>query len=255
MRVAQNLLERPDPALPVHEHAGLLGHRGDREDDVRGASHGAGAQLEADHEAGGGEARPGAAAGSGRSTRSTPPTTSASMSPVAAGCEDAVGVAAGAQRHLGRDPSGREVHARGGVVERTAARQQVGQAAGLQCAAVPGTAGHPGEPGAGCAARLSAADSAPGTSRAAPHEDHAAAVERRSRRRWRAPPGRPARHRARCGPACRASCCRPRDVNGAIETTLVPLRAALRSRRNTIGDSSSGSRPASSTTLARSRSA
>ncbi len=49
---------------------------------------------------------------------------------------------------------------------------------------------------------------------------------------------------------------RPAPANGASEKTLRPrLRQALRSRRKTIGDSSSGSNPASSTAGAFSRSA
>ena len=48
----------------------------------------------------------------------------------------------------------------------------------------------------------------------------------------------------------------PGERNGAIVNTLVPTRrTALRSRRKTIGDSSSGSKPASSTAGACSRSA
>ena len=49
---------------------------------------------------------------------------------------------------------------------------------------------------------------------------------------------------------------RPGEASAATENTVSPvLRAALRSRRNTIGDSSSGSNPASSTAGAASRSA
>ena len=44
---------------------------------------------------------------------------------------------------------------------------------------------------------------------------------------------------------------RPREARGATANTAVLfLRTALRSRRNTIGDSSSGSNPTSSTVVA-----
>ena len=60
------------------------------------------------------------------------------------------------------------------------------------------------------------------------------------------------------GPATKSSpfiFAKPALANGATEYTLVfPFIAALRSRKNTIGDSSSGSNPTNSTLAAASKS-
>ena len=71
-------------ALPVDERAGLLRDRRDREHDVGAVGDRAGPQLQADDERRWRPARPARAAGSGRSSGSTPPTSSASISPAAA---------------------------------------------------------------------------------------------------------------------------------------------------------------------------
>ena len=156
-------LERARAALPVHERAGLVGDRRDREHHVGGAGHVGLAQLEGDHEArgverGAGRGRVGGVVGVDAADDQ------AAELAGGQGRDDRVGVAAGGLGQRVDAPGGGGVDARGGVGDRAAAGQQVGQAAGLDRAAVAGAARHPGQPGAGRARRAAAAAvSAPGT--------------------------------------------------------------------------------------------
>ena len=77
--------------------------------------------------------------------------------------DDRVGVAAGGLGQVVDAPVGGGVDPGGGVGDRAAAGQQVGQAAGLDRTAVAGAARDPGQPGAGRRASAAAAVSAPGT--------------------------------------------------------------------------------------------
>ena len=165
--------------------------------------------------------------------------------------EDRRGVAARGRRTAWSTPQAVATsHAGRGVGDRPAAGQQVGQRTGLQRAALAGPPRHPGEPGAG--RRRPAA-----RPRTARRGRRRAARRPGSRHRRRAPrqrPGRVVARRARRAPRPRRparpassvpdSLSSPRVANGAIGVHLqAALRTALRSRRNTIGDSSSGSKP------------
>ena len=136
-------------ALPVQIGAGLLGHRGHREHHVGQLGHGAGPQLQADHETGAAIAAS-AAAGSGRSAISTPPISrparpaGSAPRPGSRGCRRSRrGRAPGRPRRLLDLGAGR------GVGHRAAARQQVADSAGVQRAALTGPSRHPGQLRAG----------------------------------------------------------------------------------------------------------
>ena len=106
-------------------------------------------------------------------------------------------------------------------------------------------------------ASRAAADNPPGTPASrSPTMMIAPGLESRSPvRRWPARPAQWPRHRARSESAWPHNFFSPLLANGATACTGSPrLRAALRNRRYTIGDSSSGSKPTSSTAGADSRS-
>ena len=184
-----------------------------------------------------------AAAGSGRSAGSTPPISSAPSSPVRAAARIAdvsrPGRCGQVDRHSTRRPPGR-----GRGRRRWAGRrEEVGQAAGLQRGPLTGPSRDPGDPRAGGVGQPRRRRIRTGTGgQPFPDEQDRSGrqigvqrVERRRPRR-RGPPSR----------AGRPAWSGPRVAKGATAITRSPcLRTALRSRRNTIGDSSSGSSPAS----------
>ena len=250
-------------ALPVDEGAGLLGGRGDRQDDVGAAGDLAGADLEADDERGveGGERGGGVGQVGGVDAADDQATEAAG----GGGGQDARGVAARRGRQRRHAPDRGDVDAGGGVGDRAAAGKQRRQRAGLDGTALAGAAGHPGETRAGACGQAHGGGEGAGD-RGQPLADEDDGAARRSASVRSATSRRPGRSdgvehlglgagRGR-RPAGRPSLVSPRVAHGATETTSAPrLRTALRSRRKTIGDSSSGSRPARSTTGACSRSA
>ena len=154
-----------------------------------------------------------------------------------------------AVRRTGGAPNGAEVDAGGGVGDRTATRQQVWQAAGLQR---PALTGPPRDPASW--APVVRRGPAPRTARPETVASRSPTRSRRrrrarSRRRWPAPRERRPRHRGRCGSGEPFIFCRPREVNGAIETTLVPAAGGLaQPQEHDRRLVSSGSNPASTTT-------
>ena len=142
-------VERPAPALPVHEAAGLLGDRGHRQHHVGRVGDRAGPHLQADHEAGSPRAR----ARAGRVGAGRPGPRRRRPARRARRCAAAARIArrrgrAGRQR--GRAP-GRGDLGRGPAASSTGrpTGQQAGQRAGLDRAALAGPARHPGELRAG----------------------------------------------------------------------------------------------------------
>ena len=141
------------------------------------------------------------------------------------------------------------------VGDGAAAGQQVGQRTGLQRAAFAGAPRDPRQPGtggvgqSGCRRKRSGGGGQP----LADQDDRARAGS--CARRQAVQRGGLAAGRGRDEPAAPSWSARGwRTVRSTI-TCRPCLRTALRSRRNTIGDSSSGSSPASSTAGAVSRSA
>ena len=190
------------------------------------------------------------------------------------GGEDAGGVTAGLRRQRRDAPGPRDLHAGVGVRDRPADREQARHRSGLDRAALTRAARDPDEP---CAGRLgqpgrgrqrtraSASRSptrmmAPGAARAPAADLHrtasAAAAPPCGAAAGRAgpappPPRRPMARASSPGTVASRSpdsLASPRVANGAIAKTCRSyLRTAFRSRRKTMGDSSSGSNPASST--------
>src|SRR5579875_793493 len=211
-----------------------------------------------------------AAAGSGRSAGSTPAMSSAPSSPASAAASIAVVSRPGsagseplpqaratsaraAASAAGRPPGSRPGSAPASTAPRSPTRR------GIQASRAPDAT-----------ASLATAASAPGTSASrSPARITAPGAASACPARCQAPPAVPglasaaasAVSAAASSPAAVASSspfslASPRLASAAIENTVSPpRRAALRSRRKTIGDSSSGSKPASSTAGARSRSA
>ncbi len=173
------------------------------------------------------------------------------------GGEDAGGVAARRGRDQVDAPGGCQVDPRLCVVERAAAGQQVGQQPGLERATLTRTTRNPAQLGAG--RRREGGDRADRR----PGDDAA-----RSPTRMTPPPSsatspslaRPATTEASAPGVARTrlpcSFSSPREVCEVTAYTRVPwCRTPLRSRRKTIGDSSSGSNPTRTTEFACSRSA
>ena len=151
-------------------------------------------------------------------------------------------------------PRGRHLGTRGGVGQWSSAGQKVGRRTGFQRATIACSTRHPSQPRAG--RRGQARGRRVRTRRIRqPFADAgcrvpgAAVTARSASSAAASPPGAV----AITLPPILAS---PRVANGAIDVTFSPrLRNALRSRRKTIGDSSSGSNPASTTAGADSMSA
>ena len=131
-----------------------------------------------------------------------------------------------------------------GSVDRPAAGQKIGCRTGFQRAAVAGASRHPADP---CAGRIGQSERrGVGAGRAG---EALADQDDRPRRQFvvQARRARPPRRRARWRSACRPSSSARGWRTARSTVTFRPrLRKALRSRRKTIGDSSSGSKPASS---------
>jgi hypothetical protein len=196
-----------------------------------------------------------AASGSGRSASSTPPISSAPSSPSRAAARmavvsrpSAVGssftfhAAAACSRAdaspIGRPPGSRPGSAPASRAPRSPARRGThASRAPVAAASLLADENAPGEPASRSPARMTA----PGSFSCASSARLSSAVA-----------SAPGTHSMSL-PAIFVS---PRVANGAIEDTCSAfLRAALRSRRYTIGDSSSGSKPTSRTAGALSRSA
>ncbi len=256
-RVGEDGVEVARAAVPRHERAGLVGHRGDRQDDVGHAGHVGLAQLEADHEAGRVE---GGAEGGGVGGVVGVDAADHEAAEVALGerGDDGVAVAADLGGQRLHAPRGGHVDAGRGLGERASAGQQVGQGTGLDRTAVTGAARAPrrgghrcrrGEVGRGASAPRGCCGEALADEDDRVLGDAVLGVRERADGLDLGAGG----GRRRGGPS---SWLRPREVKGATDTTCVrPLRAALRSRRKIVAASSSGSRPSSTTTGAASRSA
>ena len=172
-----------------------------------------------DHEAGGVDRGSRASAGSGRSARSTPPTTRPPSSPAAAAATIASPSRPAPSGRSSTPQAVAEVDAGGGVGDRTATGQQVGQRTGLERAAVTGATRDPRQLGAGGRRPASTtADSAPGTAASRSPTRITPPPSRATSPSWASAssaagssPG------ARRGSGCRDILCRPREVYGAIE--------------------------------------
>ena len=251
----------PVAALPVDERAGLLDGGGDGQHDVGPLGHRRRAQLEADDERRGVErGQRGGRVGqvvAGRRRRR------AARGPrrCARAARIADGVAARAAATGGRRPR-RWRRRRGRRRRRRAGRRAAGSgsAPALERAALTGPARHPGEPGAGGLDQPDDRGQRAGHRRQPLADQHhgAGAGSARQRRRLGVAQQRVEHLGLGAGRRRRAACRTASPGRGSRTArptcTARPLRTALRSRRNRIGDSSSGSSPTSSTDVAFSRS-
>ena len=244
--VVDRQVERPASALPGDVAAGLLGGRRHRQHHVGMLGDGAAPDLEADDEPGacqclGGELRV-ARRRPGRHRRSPPRL--ASPGPARAGPRPGRGRAPPAGRHPipARPPHARRRRSPGGRRAAGWATRRRRRHPARRRVAAP-------RPGARrCrAASAAAALNAPGelASRSPTRISAPSAAQRLGDRRRRASRARrPRAPGARAGSAPPPSFSAPWEANGAIvHTAVAPRRVDLRSRRKTIGDSSSGSKP------------
>ena len=256
----QRRLEGPDPALPVDERARLLLVRGDRQHDVGDLGDGALAHLERDDERARQRVHAARRARAGRPGRRRRPRDRpagprrrrrssrrcrdrrCSGSPI-----DAPGLAdLGAGGGLGdRAATGQQARAARRSPARPARRPGAGPRPAGPRVRRPGrpppTARRARRPAARRPARAPAHRPGP-----RPRRRHPGGCRRGSRRP--APPGPRPRCRAPTGSACRPPCPgRGWRTAPPAYTAVLFLRNALRRRRNTIGDSSSGSNPTSTT--------
>ena len=247
--------EPAEAALPVDEGAGLLRRGRDRKHHVGAFGDLAVSQFQADHEVRGVQrgqhgVRIGEVGGFDAADQQ--------RAQASVGCtgQYAVGVTSGRRRQFSDVPCGTDLRAGGVVGQWAAAGQQRRQRAGIQRAALAGPPWHPGQPGAGGVGEARGADNPPGTvARRSPTMMTALGVESSSRI---SPVARPS---SVDGSAPGAVLSKRPDIfqrasreRATAYTGTLCLRAALRSRRNTMGDSSSGSNPTSRTTGADSRS-
>ena len=223
----QHLAEGPHPALPVDEAAGLLG-RPARPGSTTSAQLGdrAGAQLEADHEAGRLAARRGRRRGRAGRRGSTPPTTRAPSSPAGGRGEDRVAVAAvgsagrrrprPCRRRRGprrRRPAGRRAAGRAG--SRRRARHGHRRGAGTQASRAPVWRGQHGRRASARPAR--SASRSP--TRITPPPSSASSPSCGELARWPRPRRRARRGTTRGRPSCAA--------RGVVYGATAKIRGAL----------------------------
>ena len=245
--VAEDGLEGPQPALPVDERAGLVGDRARPGRPRRRPGSRRSRAARGRPRTGGGDGRAGGRGVGGVVGVDATDDQAAELAGGEGG-DDRVGVAALGLGQAVDAPGGGDVDA-GGRRRRPGGRRAAGSAGsrsrprrGHRRGAGPRPAGH----------RSSRPARPPRSARRARWRAARRRGSRRSCRR-RTRPARRARRAPR--PRRRAGSAiswpfilrRPREVYGASETTRVPVREALRSRRKIAPASSSGSRPARTT--------
>ncbi len=223
--VGEHLLERARSPLPGHEHAGLVGDRGHREDHVGAAGHFGLAQLQSNHERRRRDGRPSGGRVGGVVRVDTADHQAAEVTGDQGG-DDRVAVAARGLGQVVDAPGGGGIDARRGLGHGTATGQQGRQAAGLDRTAVTRPAGHPSQPGSGLLRQRRRGRQGTWHGRQPlADQDHGGLVDavvgvsEQSVQRCRLGAGS-GRHQA-----CRCSLARPRVVNGASASTRVPTGA------------------------------
>ena len=252
-------VEGPHPALPVDEGAGLLRRRGHGQDHVGDLGHRRPAHLERDDE---GLGQGLLDRGQGEVARLDAADHEGPDRPAAGGLDDRGGVAAGAVGQPDRVPDLGHLGSRRRVAHRAPTGQERRRGRRTRALRAPPAGGGPRRAGPRCGRR--------GPRRPRGRRAPWPGARRRGRRpRRRGRPRRPDPPGCRRGPrgprppgrgrSARAdptACAAPGWRTAPPRSRSLPeRRTALRSRRKTIGDSSSGSKPTRSTDEARSRSA
>ena len=174
----QHLAELADAALPVHEGAGTVGDRRDREHDIGGTGHLGGTHLQRYDEAGRLDGR----ACESRVVEVGRVDATDDQSAELAGrrsSDDGVAVAADGLGEVLDTPGGGQVDPGGSVGDRTATGQQVGQRTRFHGSAVTRATRHPGDPCTGGAGQSGHGGESAGRGRGAlTHEQQGVLVER-----------------------------------------------------------------------------
>ena len=218
-RVVQHLAELADPALPVDEGAGPVGHRGHREDHVGDTGRRRTRAPRGRRRTRRRRPPRGLRAGSGRSSRSTPPTTRPPSRPSRGGVDDGVGVAADRCRAGGRRP--RRRRGRPGLRRRRPGDRRAAGWAARRSRRHPGhrRGAGPRRSGRRCARPAARPRTAsPGVAASAlADQDHGVLVDRHRVGRRARPSTTAASSPGRVGIRVPDILCSPREVYGAIE--------------------------------------